>query len=116
MSTSKADDLDTQTDTEAWSEIPNFNGLFYATSDKKIDRLGIRTQDKSIAAHVQIWKDADANLSKGYFDAVNNPTTPVSITGGTRVRIIVELSWPIHVAYASREKQEFVYEFNKPED
>ena len=109
LSTSKSESLDTQANTSAWEEIPNFNGLFYATSDQKIDRLGIRTQDKSIAAHVQIWKD-NGHMSTGYFDK-----TEVTFSSADRVRIVVELSWPVHVAYADREKQEFVYEFNKPE-
>ncbi|MBQ9337068.1 MAG: hypothetical protein IJS14_07230 [Lentisphaeria bacterium] len=106
LSTSKSESLTQQTNTEEWTEIPNFNGLFYATADQKT--FGIRTQDKSIAAHVQMWKD-DANLSKGHYDQ-----TEVSLSSDNRTRIIVELSWPIHVAYADREKQEFIYEFNKP--
>ena len=127
LSTSKGT-IDKQTDTSAWEEIPNFNGLFFATSDKKIDRLGIRSHDGAIAAHVRIWKVTDeGQMSTAYFDAAND-ATPVTIPSGNRVRIIVELSWPIGKDYDNgkspgspeyeilRETQEFVYEFNKPED
>ena len=100
-----------QTNTDNWDEITNFNGLFFPNkNDKKVDWLGIQTQDKSISAHVRIWKD-DTNMSKGYFNK-----TEFTIANDRRIRVIVELSWPIHVAYADREKQEFVYEFNQPEE
>ena len=99
-----------QTDTSTWDEIAGFNALFTTGNTSVKDWLGIKTQDGTIAAHVRIWKD-NANLSKGYFDK-----TEVTIAGDNRVRIVVELSWPVHVAYADREKQEFVYEFNKPDN
>ena len=116
-----------QTDTSTWAEVPNFNGLFVTTKPVESaarDWLGIKTQDGSIAAHVRIWKVTDdGQMSKGYFDK-----TEVAIPSGTRVRIVVELSWPIGQNYDNgksptsseykilRETQEFVYEFNKPEE
>lgn len=107
----------TQTGSDGWRGIENFAGLFYtAKVSPPKDVLGIQTQNGSITAHVRIWKVTDtAQLSKGYFDGANN-STPISIPSGSRVRIVVELSWPIHMDYEKREKQEFVYEFNKPEE
>ncbi len=98
-----------ETNTDGWTEI--FPGV-YKTSQNKDDLLGIKSQDGSIAAHVRIWKEPNSNLSKGYF---NGSAEEITFGDNYRIRLVIELSWPIAKAYADREKQEFVYEFNKPE-
>lgn len=95
-----------------WKTVDNFPGLFQPfDKDKKThdDWLGIKSQDDSIAAHVRVWRD-DANRNTGYFDQ-----SAVTMNNDFRTRVVIELSWPVAKAYADREKQEFVYEFNKPE-
>ena len=93
--------------TDGWNEI--FTGV-YKNSQNKDDLLGIKSQDGSIGAHVRIWKDPNSKLSKGYFNG-----SEITFGDDYRIRLVIELSWPIAKAYADREKQEFVYEFNKPE-
>ena len=98
----------TETSADGWNEI--FTGI-YKTSQNKDDLLGIKSYDGSIAAHVRIWQD-NSHMSDGYF---NQSAVTIDNTNTYRIKLIIELSWPIAKAYADREKQEFVYEFNKPE-
>ena len=101
-----------------WKPVDNFPGLFQPFDNEKNthdDWFGIKSQDDSIAAHVRVWRDDNnANRNPVYFDAVNNPTA-ITVGNDFRTRVVIELSWPVAKAYADREKQEFVYEFNKPE-
>ena len=99
-----------ETNTDGWNEITGFTGV-YKTSQNKDDLLGIKSYDGSIAAHVRIWQD-NSHMSDGYF---NQSAVTIDNTNTYRIKLIIELSWPIAKAYADREKQEFVYEFNKPE-
>ena len=108
---------DTKKTPDDWGAIDGCPGV-YKSSENKEDLLGIKSEDGSIAAHVRIWKESNSNLSKGYFNgAGTGGAAAEEITFGDdyRVRLVFELSWPIAKAYADREKQEFIYEFNKPE-
>jgi len=98
----------TETNTDSWTEITGFTGV-YKTSQNQDDLLGIKSEDGTIAAHVRIWQD-NSNMDKAYFGQ-----TEVTVSSNYRIRLVIELSWPIAKAYADREKQEFIYEFNKPE-
>ena len=106
-----------------WKPVDNFPGLFQPfDKDKNThnDWFGIKSQDDSIAVHVRIWQD-NTNLAKYSIlkdtndDGVRNALTEITPESNLRIRVVIELSWPIAKAYANREKQEFVYEFNKPE-
>ena len=102
-----------ETNTDGWTEpsiIINgkttvFRGVFTTGTDNV---LGIKSYDGSIAAHARYWKDNSRLPS--YYDK-----SEITTDQEFRVKIVIELSWPIAKPYADREKQEFVYEFNKPE-
>ena len=103
-----------------WKTMTGFPGIFQPYDKNKnlhSDWLGLKSEDGSIAAHVRIWKEPNDKLSKGYFNGAGSGSPAEQITFGDdyRIRLVIELSWPIAKAYADREKQEFVYEFNKPE-
>ena len=108
---------DTKKTPDGWSVIDGFPGV-YKSSEGKEDLLGIKSEDGSIAAHVRIWKEPNSNLSKGYFNGAGTggaAAEEITLGDNYRIRLVFELSWPIAKAYADREKQEFIYEFNKPE-
>lgn len=102
-----------ETNTDGWTEpsiIINgktivFRGVF-TTGTANV--LGIKSYDGSIAAHARYWKD-NSRLPSYY------NKSEITTDQEFRVKIVIELSWPIAKPYADREKQEFVYEFNKPE-
>ena len=104
----------TQTSTDDWDEITKFNGVFHIQkSSPPEDCLGLCSQDGSISAHVRIWQD-NSKVAKYYINN-NGSGTEKTPNSNLRIRVVIELSWPIAKTYADREKQEFVYEFNKPE-
>ena len=88
-----------------WGKTPL--GGVYTTSKNNI--LGIKSHDGSIAAHARIWKDND-KMEPAYFGK-----SAITVSSNYRVRLVIELSWPVTKPYENREKQEFIYEFNKPE-
>ncbi|MBR4663622.1 MAG: prepilin-type N-terminal cleavage/methylation domain-containing protein [Lentisphaeria bacterium] len=112
--TTKSADILTQTNTDidAWGQVDNFVGLFHPVDNSTIkarqDWFGLKFEDGSIAAHVRIWKITSSD--KGYFGGSSEEIT----FGGNRLRLVIELSWPVAKAYADREKQEFVYDFYNP--
>ena len=106
-----------------WKPVDNFPGLFQPFDNDKnthADWFGIKSQDDSIAAHVRVWRD-DSHIEKYTIlkdttnDGVRNLRTEITPDNNLRIRVVIELSWPVAKAYADREKQEFVYEFNMPE-
>lgn len=100
-----------ETSSEGWDNenTVNFPNLYEITKDS--GKFAVRNHDKSIEAHIRIWKEQVP-------DYYNDPATGTLISLGYEIaaRVFIELSWPIAAPYANREKKVFVYEFYREQN
>ncbi len=82
----------------AWTAVTGFPGLYNVDTANGI--YGILSDDKTICMHLKIWRDATPPVI----------ANTALATSSNSARLFIELSWPVILPYANREKRFYVFE------
>jgi len=80
-----------------WTAVTGFPGLYEV--DKSNGIYGIKSDDNTICMHLRIWRGAHPDIA--------NTTLA---TSSNSAKLFIELSWPVILPHADREKRFYVFE------